>query len=80
MKARQVKDNKINMLLHQYELLKMHDNKIIIPKMHERFTKIKNELNCLDKKYSEKEMCLSFRVYHEVGAEGDNHHGSKGYG
>ncbi|GAV65394.1 UBN2 domain-containing protein, partial [Cephalotus follicularis] len=51
----QVKEAKINMLVHEYELFTMHDNEDI-KTMFTRFTNITNALQALDKVYTNSEM------------------------
>ncbi|GAV64971.1 zf-CCHC domain-containing protein/UBN2 domain-containing protein, partial [Cephalotus follicularis] len=51
----QVKDAKINMLVHEYEMFTMHDNEDI-KTMFTRFTNITNALQALDKVYTNSEM------------------------
>lgn len=45
------------MLVHQYELFKMHEHETK-SEIHERFMKIINSLISFGKTYNEKEMCL----------------------
>ncbi|GAV58449.1 UBN2 domain-containing protein, partial [Cephalotus follicularis] len=60
----QVKESKISMLVHEYELFLMHDNESISD-MFTRFTTIVNSLKNLEKSYSNQELvkkilrCLS---------------------
>ncbi|GAV83569.1 UBN2 domain-containing protein, partial [Cephalotus follicularis] len=51
----QVKESKISMLVHEYELFLMHDNESISD-MFTRFTTIINSLKNLDKSYSNQEL------------------------
>ncbi|GAV58763.1 zf-CCHC domain-containing protein/UBN2 domain-containing protein [Cephalotus follicularis] len=51
----QVKESKISMLVHEYELFVMHDNECISD-MFSRFTTIINSLKNLDKSYSNQEL------------------------
>ncbi|GAV77117.1 zf-CCHC domain-containing protein/DUF4219 domain-containing protein/UBN2 domain-containing protein, partial [Cephalotus follicularis] len=51
----QVKEAKINMLVHEYEMFTMHDNEDI-KTMFTRFTNITNALQALDKIYTNSEM------------------------
>ncbi|GAV68363.1 zf-CCHC domain-containing protein/UBN2 domain-containing protein, partial [Cephalotus follicularis] len=51
----QVKEAKINMLVHEYEMFTMHDNEDI-KTMFTRFTNINNALQALDKVYTNSEM------------------------
>ncbi|WJZ87313.1 hypothetical protein VitviT2T_006704 [Vitis vinifera] len=50
----QVKESKINLLVHRYELFFMKDNETIV-KMITRFTNIVNGLKALGKTYKESE-------------------------
>ncbi|GAV68791.1 zf-CCHC domain-containing protein/UBN2 domain-containing protein [Cephalotus follicularis] len=50
-----VKEAKINMLVHEYEMFTMHDNEDI-KTMFTRFTNITNALQALDKVYTNSEM------------------------
>ncbi|GAV81530.1 UBN2 domain-containing protein, partial [Cephalotus follicularis] len=52
----QVKEAKINMLVHEYEMFTMHDNEDI-KTMFTRFTNITNALQALGKVYTNSEMC-----------------------
>ncbi|GAV83730.1 LOW QUALITY PROTEIN: UBN2 domain-containing protein, partial [Cephalotus follicularis] len=54
----QVKESKISMLVHEYELFFMHDNESISD-MFTRFTAIINSLKNLGKSYSNQELDLS---------------------
>ncbi|GAV77669.1 UBN2 domain-containing protein, partial [Cephalotus follicularis] len=60
----QVKESKISMLVHEYELFLMHDNECISD-MFTRFTRIVNSLKNIGKSYSNQELirkilrCLS---------------------
>ncbi|GAV77489.1 UBN2 domain-containing protein [Cephalotus follicularis] len=51
----QVKEAKINMLVHEYEMFTMHDNEDI-KTMFTRFTNITNALQALGKVYTNSEM------------------------
>ena len=51
----QVRDTKINMFVHQYELFKMQPDKTI-KEMFTRFTDITNNLKSLGKMYTNEEM------------------------
>ncbi|GAV92963.1 UBN2 domain-containing protein, partial [Cephalotus follicularis] len=51
----QVKEAKINMLVHEYEMFTMHDNEDI-KTMFTRFTNITNALQALGKNYTNSEM------------------------
>ncbi|GAV78170.1 UBN2 domain-containing protein, partial [Cephalotus follicularis] len=51
----QVKEAKINMLVHEYEMFTMHDNEDI-KAMFTRFTNITNALQALGKVYTNSEM------------------------
>ncbi|GAV72601.1 UBN2 domain-containing protein, partial [Cephalotus follicularis] len=51
----QVKESKISMLVHEYELFVMHDNECISD-MFSRFTTIINSLKNLGKSYSNQEL------------------------
>ena len=51
----QVKESKINILVHKYELFKMKINKVI-PRMFTRFTDIINGLKFLSKVYTNVKM------------------------
>ncbi|GAV84049.1 UBN2 domain-containing protein, partial [Cephalotus follicularis] len=51
----QVKESKINMSVHEYELFKMHDDEFITT-MYTRFTNITNALKSLGKSYTNNEM------------------------
>ncbi|GAV87700.1 UBN2 domain-containing protein, partial [Cephalotus follicularis] len=51
----QVKEAKINMLVHEYEMFAMHDNEDI-KTMFTRFTNITNALQALGKVYTNSEM------------------------
>ncbi|GAV68156.1 UBN2 domain-containing protein, partial [Cephalotus follicularis] len=51
----QVKESKISMLVHEYELFVMHDNECISD-MFSRFTTITNSLKNLGKSYSNQEL------------------------
>ncbi|GAV59202.1 UBN2 domain-containing protein, partial [Cephalotus follicularis] len=51
----QVKESKISMLVHEYELFIMHDNECISD-MFSRFTTIINSLKNLGKSYSNQEL------------------------
>ncbi|GAV92065.1 UBN2 domain-containing protein, partial [Cephalotus follicularis] len=53
----QVKESKINMLVHEYELFFMHDNESISD-MFTRFTTIINSLKTLGKSHSNQELQL----------------------
>ncbi|GAV69287.1 UBN2 domain-containing protein, partial [Cephalotus follicularis] len=53
----QVKESKISMLVHEYELFLMHDNESISD-MFTRFTTIINSLKNLGKSYSNQELQL----------------------
>lgn len=50
----QVKETKISMHVHAYEMFIINEDETI-PKMHEGFIKITNELKCLGKIYLNKE-------------------------
>ncbi|GAV59895.1 UBN2 domain-containing protein, partial [Cephalotus follicularis] len=51
----QVKEAKINMLVHEYEMFNMHDNEDI-KTLFTRFTNITNALQALGKVYTNSEM------------------------
>ncbi|GAV84528.1 UBN2 domain-containing protein, partial [Cephalotus follicularis] len=51
----QVKEAKINMFVHEYEMFTMHDNEDI-KTMFTRFTNITNALQAVDKVYTNSEM------------------------
>ncbi|GAV91193.1 UBN2 domain-containing protein, partial [Cephalotus follicularis] len=53
----QVKEAKISMLVHEYEMFTMNENEDI-KSMFSRFTNIINALQALDKTYSNSEMDL----------------------
>ncbi|GAV71026.1 UBN2 domain-containing protein, partial [Cephalotus follicularis] len=53
----QVKEAKISMLVHDYEMFTMNENEVI-KSMFSRFTNIINTLQALDKTYSNSEMDL----------------------
>ena len=55
----QVKESKINMLVHKYELLKMKPNESILG-MFTRFTDIINNLKNLDGAYTDVGLCKKF--------------------
>ncbi|GAV70621.1 zf-CCHC domain-containing protein/UBN2 domain-containing protein [Cephalotus follicularis] len=55
----QVKESKISMLVHEYELFVMHDNECISD-MFSRFTTIINSLKNLGKSYSNQELVRKF--------------------
>ncbi|GAV84332.1 UBN2 domain-containing protein, partial [Cephalotus follicularis] len=55
----QVKESKISMLVHEYELFVMHDNECISD-MFSRFTIIINSLKNLGKSYSNQELVRKF--------------------
>ncbi|GAV58020.1 UBN2 domain-containing protein, partial [Cephalotus follicularis] len=64
----QVKESKISMLVHEYELFVMHDNECISD-MFSRFTTIINTLKNLGKSYSNQELVrkiLSSLMTHET--------------
>ncbi|GAV87999.1 UBN2 domain-containing protein, partial [Cephalotus follicularis] len=64
----QVKESKISMLVHEYELFFMHDNECISD-MFTRFTTIVNSLKNLGKNYSNQELVrkiLSSLMTHET--------------
>ena len=52
----QVKESKISILVHKYELFKMEQNESI-SSMYTRFTDIMNNLKNLDKSYTDFELC-----------------------
>ena len=52
----QVKETKINMLVHKYELFRMESNETIID-MFTRFTDIINNLKNLGKLYTDSDLC-----------------------
>ena len=52
----QVKESKISLLVHKYELFKMNQNESISG-MYTRFTDIVNNLKNLDKSYTDSELC-----------------------
>ncbi|GAV78474.1 UBN2 domain-containing protein, partial [Cephalotus follicularis] len=56
----QVKEAKINMLVHEYEMFTMHDNEDI-KTMFTRFTNITNVLQPLGKVYTNSEMVRKIR-------------------
>ncbi|GAV61883.1 UBN2 domain-containing protein, partial [Cephalotus follicularis] len=55
----QVKESKISMLVHEYELFVMHDSECISD-MFTRFTTITNSLKNLGKSYSNQELVRKF--------------------
>ena len=55
----QVKETKINMLVHKYELFRMESNETIID-MFIRFTNIINNLKNLEKLYTDSDLCRKF--------------------
>ncbi|GAV59471.1 UBN2 domain-containing protein, partial [Cephalotus follicularis] len=61
----QVKESKISMLVHEYELFFMHDNESISD-MFNRFTTIINSLKNLGKSYSNQELLLGSLMTHET--------------
>ncbi|GAV76023.1 UBN2 domain-containing protein, partial [Cephalotus follicularis] len=60
----QVKESKISMLVHEYELFLMHDNESISD-MFTRFTTIINSLKNLGKSYSNQELKVQFKKKNE---------------
>ena len=62
----QVKESKISMLVHKYELFRMEGNETI-SKMFTRFTDINNDLKYLGKAYTNIKMIRFLGVYQEVG-------------
>ena len=52
----QVKESKISILVHKYELFKMESNESILG-MYTRFSDIVNNLKNLDKSYTDSKLC-----------------------